>query len=196
MLYKADITVGPLMVPESRAIAALLLRGVGEAEWLAAIREENVLQTRSPSFALRRAQLIRARLATMDDRLWRLVRDGSNEVATHANLASAIKHSRLLGDFLDLVVREQFRLREPDLPYHLWTRFIAGCAERDPDMPHWSDRTLGNLRRTVFQILAEAGFIDSVRGKNLHALHVTPDVLVYLEDRGEDYVLRCMRVAS
>ena len=42
--------------------------------------------------------------------LWRLVRDGKGSVATHAVLAAAVKHSPLLGDFLDLVVREQYRL--------------------------------------------------------------------------------------
>jgi hypothetical protein len=34
------------------------------------------------------------------------VRDGTSTVASHALLAAAIKQSPLLGDFLDLVVRE------------------------------------------------------------------------------------------
>ena len=40
----------------------------------------------------------------MDADLWKLVRDGSGTVATQACLAAAVKHSALLGDFLDLVV--------------------------------------------------------------------------------------------
>jgi branched-chain amino acid transport system ATP-binding protein len=40
----------------------------------------------------------------MDFDLWKLVRDGSTIVVTHALLAAAVKHSALLGDFLDLVV--------------------------------------------------------------------------------------------
>ena len=42
--------------------------------------------------------------------LWKLVRDGKGTVATHAVFAAAVKHSPLLGDFLDLVVGEQYRL--------------------------------------------------------------------------------------
>ena len=104
-LYKSDIAGGSLKVPESRIIADLLLRGVDEKEWRDAIEVENALQKRSPETAKRQASLIKARLSCMDSDLWELVRDGSHTVATHALLAAAVKHSRLLGDFLDLSVQ-------------------------------------------------------------------------------------------
>src|SRR5690348_7739746 len=109
MRYSADITAGSLKVPESRIVARLLLDGVSGPAWKDAIERENVLQARSPATAKRLARLIRLRLETMDADLWKLVRDGTGPVATHAALAAAVKHSPLLGDFLDLVVRDQFR---------------------------------------------------------------------------------------
>ncbi len=77
--------------------------------------KENVLQARNPATAKRLAKLIRSRLETMEADLWRLVRDGSSLIATQAVMAAAVKHSRLLRDFLDLVVREQYRLFSPGL---------------------------------------------------------------------------------
>ena len=71
---------------------------------------QNVLQARNPATATRLVKLVRGRLETMGPDLWRLVKDGKGTVAFHAALAAAVKHSRLLGDFLDLVVREQHRL--------------------------------------------------------------------------------------
>ncbi len=109
MRYKADLTAGALKVAESRIIADLLLRGVDDAGWRRAIYDENVLQARSPKTAKRLRTLVRNRLETMTDALWRLVRDGTSDEATHACLAAAVKHSYLLGDFLDLVVREQYQ---------------------------------------------------------------------------------------
>ena len=44
--YSADIIAGALMVPESRVIADLLLRGVTEADWKDAIAIRNVLKLR------------------------------------------------------------------------------------------------------------------------------------------------------
>jgi hypothetical protein len=108
MRYQADITAGALKVTESRRIAELLLQGTSELGWKEALYDQNILQTRTPATARRLALLLRGRLGLMDVDLWKLVRDGSSIVATHACLA-AVKHSALLGDFLDLVIREQYQ---------------------------------------------------------------------------------------
>jgi hypothetical protein len=195
MRYKADITAGALKVSESRIIADLLLRAVDEAGWRKAIYDQNVLQTRSPKTAKRLRTLIRGRLETMTDALWRLVRDGTSDVATHACLAAAIKHSDLLGDFLDLSVREQHRLFSNALSSHLWEQFLDGCRGRDPEMPIWSESTRKRLQSSVFQILAQAGYIENTKTKKLQTVHIASQVLTYLEKHDEKYVLRCIQVA-
>ena len=196
MRYKADITAGSLKVAESRIVADLLLRGVDSAGWRKAILEDNVLQVRNPATARRLSRLIRGRLETMGPQLWRLLRDGTTTVAAHAALAAAVKHSRLLGDFLDLAVREQYRLYGVSLSNGLWDQYLEDCRGRDPDMPAWNESTKKRLRSSVFQILAQAGFIENTRSRKLQAVHVSSEVLRYLEEHNEDYVLRCVQVAS
>lgn len=105
--YRADITAGSLKVPESRVVADLMLREVTVQQWRDAVVAQNVLQARNPATAIRLGRLIRKRLELMGPDLWKLIRDGSAIVATHAALAAAVKHSPLLCDFLDLVVRDQ-----------------------------------------------------------------------------------------
>ena len=139
--YKADIAGGALKLQESRIVAGLLLDGVTDAQWKDAIVVSNVLQKRSPGTAKRQASLMRVRLEAMKPDLWELVRDGSKAVATHAMFAAAIKHSTLLGDFLDLMVRDQFRMFRQDLPRKLWSEFIDKCHDRDPNMPEWQEST-------------------------------------------------------
>src|SRR5262249_40163213 len=123
MRYRADITAGSLKVPESRIIAGFLLRGADQGTWKAGLFDQNVLQARNPLTIRRLRLLLRGRLETMGPELWKLVRDGSNLVATDACLAAAVKHSVLLGDFLDLVLREQYRLFKPALSKKLWEEF-------------------------------------------------------------------------
>ncbi len=86
MRYKADITAGSLKLPESRVVAGLLLQDVTDSQWHSALYHDNVLQARSPKSAQRVGYLIRRRLETMDEQLWRLVRDGSSIVATQSQL--------------------------------------------------------------------------------------------------------------
>ncbi len=131
----------------------------------------------------------------MKPELWELVRDGTATVATHAVLAGAVKHSFLLGDFLDLVVREQYRLFSETLSNKLWEEYLDECRGRDPDMPVWNESTRKRLRSSVFQILAQAGYIENTRSKKLQTVHITSQVIRYLEKYNEHYVLRCIKVA-
>ena len=193
--YRADLTAGSLKVQESRVVADLLLRCVSEEGWKDAIVKENVLQARNPATAVRLARLIRKRLELMGSDLWKLIRDGDKIVATHAVLAAAIKHSPLLGDFLDLVVREQYRQFKPTLAKTIWEDYLNDCRGRDPDMPLWNESTRKRLRSSVYQILAQAGFIENTRSLKLRPVHIVPQVLTYLRDRGENYVLRCIQVS-
>jgi Putative inner membrane protein (DUF1819) len=135
-------------------------------------------------------------LETIDADLWKLVRDGTGSVAIHALLAAAIKRSPLLGDFLDLVVRQQFRLFNPTLTRAVWEDYLNDCRGRDPDMPLWTEITRRRLRSSVFQTLAQAGFLESTKTLELQPVHIARQVIDYLRQRDGAYVLRCIQVSA
>jgi hypothetical protein len=195
MRYSADITAGALKVPESRIVARLLLDGLNGQAWKDAILKDNVLQARSPATAVRLARLIRLRMKTMDADLWKLVRDGTGTLTTHATLAAAVKHSPLLGDFLDLVVRDQFRMYNPRLSKATWEAYLDDCRGRDADMPLWSESTRRRLRSSVFQTLAQAGYLADTKSLTLQPVLIARQVVDYLQDHGEVDVLRCVQVS-
>ena len=180
---------------ESRVIADLLLQGTDEEGWRTALFVDNVLQARSPMTAKRLRTLLRGRLETMDAALWKMVRDASAVVATHACLAAAVKKSPLLGDFLDLVVREQYQVFAPALSHRMWEDYVEGCRGRDPEMPEWTSATIARLRSSVFQVLAQSGYVEDTRTLKLQTVYIAQEVLDYLRDRDEQYVLRCIQVA-
>ena len=192
--YRATIAASSLKVAASRTIADLLLQGVNAHDWRTELVEKNVLQIRSPETAVRLGQLLRARLVLMQPALWEMVRDGSVPLATHACLAAAVKHSLLLGDFLDIAVREQYRLFRPALSNPIWEHFIEDCRNRDPGMSDWSESTVARLRSTVCAILAQAGYVENTRTLKLQTVHVAREVLNYLHEQDEKYVLRCIEV--
>jgi hypothetical protein len=128
------------------AIADLLLRGVNDATWKVELVERNVLQMGSVQSIQRISRLLRARLEPLGEGLWEMVRDGGRTQAIQAAFAGALKNSRLLGDFMDIIIREQRTLFAKKLEYPMWNEYIAGCRARDSDMPHWSDTTVARLR--------------------------------------------------
>ena len=192
--YRSTITSASLRVADSRVIAGLLLESGNSRSWKCAIVEENVLQIQSPKAALSIAGVLRARLQLMKPTLLELVLRGSYLVATHACFAAAIKHSQLLGDYLDLVLREKYRLFAPALTRSDWDRYVEDCKGRDPEMIDWSDTTVARLRSIVHGMLAQMGYVDSVYTLQLQTVHVAREVLDYLEKEQEQYVLRCMTV--
>ncbi len=194
--YNADITAGSLKIVESRVIADLLLRGVDEAGWKQAVVNENLLKAKNPATAIRLARLIRQRLETMTPELWLMVRDGTVAVAAHAGLAAAVKRSPLLGDFLDFVVKDQYRRFGKALTKKHWFDFLEDCHGRDPQMPQWNESTARRMGSSVFQILAQAGYIKDTRTMLLQRIRISAEVINYLERNKENYVLRCITVGA
>jgi hypothetical protein len=193
--YRADITAGSLKLAESRHIADLLLRGADASGWADAIVGRNILQAKSPATARRLARLLRSRLEAMGPDLWLLVRDGKGSVAAHAAFAAAVKHSAVLADFLSLIVNEQYRVFGAALSNKMFDDFLDSCRERDPEMPQLNESTRRRLRSSVFQMLAQAGYLENTRSLKLQAVHVAGDVVNVLKRHHEDFVLRCMQAA-
>jgi hypothetical protein len=111
-------------------------------------------------------------------------------------MAGAIKNSRLLGDFMDLTLREQRALFSNHLEPKHWSSYIEGCRGRDPEMPHWSETTLSRLRSAVFSMLAEAGYLEDTKTLAIQGVYVDEQLSAALRDQGERYVLRCLEVCE
>ena len=175
--YRADITAGSLKVTESRRIADLLLHKIDADGWTDAIVKRNILQARTPATARRLARLIRSRLEPMGPDLWKLVRDGKGSVATHAVFSAAVKQSPLLGDFLGMVVADQYRRFGKTVSNKMFADYLDGCRERDPLMPAWTEETRERIRSSVFQMLAQAGYIENTRSLKLQSVHIADQVI-------------------
>jgi len=196
MIYTATITTASLRLRESRIIADLLLQRVSADEWKSAVIEQNVLQMGSMVSARRISRLLRARLEPLGEGLWGMVRDGGRDLVIQATFAGAVKNSRLLGDFMDIAIREQRALFAKRLEPRLWLDYIEGCRGRDPEMPHWSDSTVSRLRSAVFSMLAGAGYLGDTRSLSLQNVFLEPQLSAYLRDRSETYVVRCMEMSE
>jgi len=163
-------------------------------EWVDAMVEQNILQMNSAETIRRVSRLLRARIEPLGEGLWSMLRDGSKIQATQAALAGSIKHSRLLGDFMDITIRDQRQLFANSLKPTMWGDYIEGCRGRDPDMPHWGDATVVKLRSVVFCILAEAGYLQNTKRLLMQNVYVDGQLAAYLRDNNESYVLKCMEV--
>lgn len=193
-IYSANITKGSLKLRESRIVAGLLMNDVSAAKWKEAIEIKNVLQARSVATAISLAGYIRSRLEYFDRDLWKMVRDGDRTLACQSLLVCAMKHSALLRDFMDLNLRDEYRKFRPTLATNVWMDYLEGCRSRDPDMPEWFETTKKRLRSTVFQILAQAGYLSDTSARDLKTVTILPELISYLRRKGENQLIRCLQL--
>lgn len=192
--YNSSIVSGSLLMEESRKIADLLLKNIDSDQWYQTIVIENILQKRSPVTARKQSRLIKNRLILMDKALWLFVRDGSSQVASQALLSAAIKHSRLLGDFMNTVLRQHWQTFTKKIDVKDWNLYLEQCAQIDPEVETWKANTRSKLKQIVFRILAEAKYIENTRSCELLPVSLTPEIKSYLVKNKEDYVLNCMDI--
>jgi hypothetical protein len=175
-------------------VARLLLQGADDAVYRHAIEKENVLQCRTIASAIRLARLIRRRLENFDAELWQMVASGPKPLAVQCLFAAAVKHSTLLRDFIDLALRDEIRLLHTHINPGIWWSFLDDCAGRDPAVAQWSEATKTRLRSTVFQILAQAGWLSDTKGLALQKVNILPELSTYLSSRGEIALLKTIEM--
>lgn len=192
--YNAQLTAGALLLPESQEIARLMIAGVDDDEWRKAIYEDNVLQKRSRSSCQRIAGLIRNRLQLLDSSLWSIVADGERELACQALLIATIKHSRILGDFMQSVLRNAALTFKQALTRQDWESFLSTCEQHSPEIAKWTTRTRRDMGSAVLRILAESGYLKDTRTLKLTSVTLRPEIKKYLVENNEGYVLQCMDI--
>ena len=192
--YQADLSAGSLLVSESKVIVELMQQGLVGARIMDQVVAQNLLQKRSIQYTRKLTGAILARLGHGDEAMLKLVA-GERQAATQALLALNLKRSRLLLDFMLLALADEYRLGHEKLENPVWNRFIDGCISRDPVVQEWSAGTLETMRKVVFRMLVEAGYLDSSRSRRLQKVFIAPEITDYLTDNQLEPVLQAMQVS-
>lgn len=182
-IYSANITAGALRLRESRLLAtAMLDREVDSKTLIDLAVDDNLLQLPNRSSTRRVARLLCQRLNLLERPALQRVANGSGNDATQILFAAALCHSQLLWDFMDLTVRDQYRLGATTLSKSVWPAFLEGCEARDPAVASWTPRTQEKVRQVCYTILREAGYICDSHQLRLMTVRVFPGIGEALSD--------------
>jgi len=196
--YSTDIMKGALVLPESRVIARILLDDpdIAADTWNHLILTENILQKRSLNTAKTIGRFLRARLQSVSPAVLELIAEGDAELATQASMAATVKHSPVLGDYMDQVVRAQHRRQVDRLEPKHWLGFLDNAESYSDDVRTWSSATRKKLGQVIHQALAQAGYLDDTRNKRLRPVRLRHELRKVLIADEEDHVLQCMEVGA
>jgi len=193
--YHSDLIGGSLMVRESRIVAELLLAGVDDAAWRAAIFDENRLQKPRPATAQRAAQAIRQRLERLERPFWQMLHDGDDQLATQVAFCAALARNLLLVEFIETVVRDAYVTRTEVLEPYLWEDFLDEHTQRDPSIAGWAVSSRRKMGQVAFRMLSQVGLLSDARHRRLQSLLVRTEVNVLLEEHRHGRINDCLNAS-
>jgi len=188
--YNAEIVAGSLLIAESRQVIKMMVENISEKEWMDNLYADNILQKRNPETVRRQVRLIKKRLSVMNKDFYPLIHKGNSILVTQCLFVAAIKHSLLLGDFLQQIILEKHRTLQKQLAITDWNKFFLNCSNIDPSIESWADSTKKKVKQVIFRILAEAGYLNSTREKGIIPVIIQPALLKYLKQHKETYIIK------
>jgi hypothetical protein len=192
--YLGDLIGGSLMIRESQIIAELLLKKPNQQEWLDAIVNQNILQKRSDASAKRNASTIKKRLEGMNDEFIELLAFGSNDLSTQLMFAATLMQSTMLADFMRNVVLDAKRMFRDRIDTSDWESFWEDRSRLFPEFSKMTESSTYKIGQVVFKILADAGYIESTRNKQLQNIYVLPEVKRLLAEMQREDIVAAMEV--
>lgn len=191
--YTADMTAGSLLTYETRIIAGLLVEGNDFKQIRQLVEKQNVLQKRSIEAAKRMFSLIKNRLDDFDAEFYKMIYYADADTAKQAILVATISNSLIMEEFMLSTIREKYLTGDRQLTKAAWNRFVDNSRLGNPDFPKWSEQTFHKIGDCIYRSLNEAGFLSEEN--ELQAVYVSRELKVYLENKKEYQLLKCLEVS-
>lgn len=194
MRYSGNITGGSLLIRESRIVASLLLDGSEESDARRAILSKNLFQNNSPATTEKYCRLIFSRLAHLSRPQLQLVAGDDETASALALLTANLKAYQIVADFMSEVVAAKAASSEPKLTAADWGHFLEQRGSLDPEVEKWTESTRRKVGQVIIRMLAEAGYLDSTRKRNIQFPRVPEKLKASLED-ADRATLHCLLLA-
>lgn len=194
--YNGSLTREQFMFNEMRIVARLKQSGRSDAEIAERVERENLFQYPTErelkgkcKVALRRLQYISG--STF---LLQTLAEGAVAEAKQAALAAMMCDSRLLAEFMILVVGEKYRLLDGTLTQKDVHLFFARLCEEDDHVKAWSLSTVKRIKSVCMNVLRENGYLGNVGSEALLPVMVSDEFASALKALGMQSFLPAFNV--
>lgn len=158
--YELSFTTGGLLEREAAVLSPLYVR-VHEWETVRRIAlDENLLQARTHSSAVRRVREVLKRLSTLADDEIAVLPELTAKERAHLMWAAACRRYGLIAAFAEDVLRERFLTLAGTVSYEDYDFFYRSQSAWHDELINVTGPTYRKLRQNVFRMLKEAEFLS------------------------------------
>lgn len=172
--YNMSFTAGDLFLRESVEIAQLYLsRGDWKAVRHMAL-EQNLIQSRTASSAVRICREICLRLEGLCEADLKILIEGSIQEQQQILWVAICRRHRFIYEFASEVIREKYLRIDLDLRPEDYEAFFNAKAEWHNELEHLTESTRNKLRQVLFKMLREADLLT--KNKTINPAMLTVQV--------------------
>ena len=184
--YVASLTREPFLFYEMRSTAKLMAAGLSEEAIVKEIVEQNLFQYPTEKSITRMAKACIKRLHALEDEsLIAMIASQPTDVAKQICLYAMMKQSRLIWEFMLIVIGEKYRLRDMSFGKIDLNTFFMRLQEQNDTVASWSDTTITKLKQIIARVLVETEYLDSIKADHLNPVWLHPALENAIRSNGD-----------
>ena len=189
--YKGGITREQFLYYETKIVARLVLQGLSQNEITDIIIRDNLFQMPTEKSIRSIASGLYKRVTCCDNtNLIDLIANGTMDVSKQASLYLFMLYNRLVWEFMVDLIGEKFRLKDYSFDKGDLNLFISNIQRADSDVEAWSDTTIVKVKGVLIKCLADTGYLNSIKDKELNPVYLCDEVLDCIRQNNDEEVLK------
>ena len=187
--YRGSITREQFLFFEVRIIARLILENKNESEIIQTIIDENLFQLPTEKSIKSIAVGCYKRIKDLNPSIISIIANSPSEEARQAALYGLMKYNRLVWDFMVDVIGTKYSLKDLSFDKGDVSRFLSQLQNENEDVASWSEKTMIKIRSVLIKCLAESGFLNNIKSKELNYIFISQDLLNCIRQENDEEVL-------
>ena len=174
--YTSTFTGENFLYFETKIVAKLMLSGLSEKEIKEKVVSDNLFQYKTIKRAGRRVASVIKRLKNFDSNFLNIFISSPNEEGRIINLFILYKNNRILSDFMNEVIRDNYEIQQYNLTDPEIKDFFNTKAQSDENVRDWKEYTIYKLSQVLRKILIEAGILKKNHNYTLLIPYISEDL--------------------
>ena len=165
--YSFSFISGALYLPESVAVAELMLE---EGDWKSVVRkvsEHNVLRQRTDASRTRLLREIRYRLQQFSTAELEFFCKSNSRDQRHLLFIAICQHFRFIREFIDEVLRAKLLTLDTQFYPSDFSRFFDDKSTQAEEVERLSDKSRAKIKQVIIRMLSEVGLLDSTSSQRI-----------------------------
>lgn len=193
--YSASLTRDKFLFHEMRIVAQLMDAGLTDEEIHKKVAEENLFQLPTEKSVRRLVRPCIRRLRMLEDSTAvHAIATQSAAAARQLCLYAMMRDSRLVAEFMVIVVGEKYRQHDPNFSRADINIFLLHLAEQNDQVAGWSEQTTKRIGSVLMNILVQNEYLTNVRAKTLQPVFLQPAVRDAIERHHDEWMLPAFHV--